>query len=89
MDKTKAPIEDEGDKETDEKIYMVIAGLFFVTPTIQTAQEGMSILAGLQYLLAASWMGLALLKADRGRKIRISALLVSGLGTWLFLRNAI
>jgi hypothetical protein len=89
MDKEKAPIEDEGDKETDEKIYMAIAGLFSVTPTIQTAQEGISIVVGVQYLLAASWMGLALLRADRGRKIRISALLVSVVGAWLFLTNQI
>lgn len=89
MDKKKAPIQDEGDKETDERIYMVISGLFFVTPTIQTAQEGISIVAGLQYLLAASWMGLALFKADRARKIRISALLVSVVGAWLFLTNLI
>lgn len=87
--KRRAPIKDGGDKKADEKMYMAIAGLFFVTPTIQTVQEGMSVLAALQYLHAATWMGLALLKADRGRKIRISAILIMVLGVWLFLGNLI
>jgi hypothetical protein len=83
VDRRKAPVEDEGGKDTDEEVYMAIGGLFMVAPTIQTVKVGLSIVAVLQYMLAMSWMALALLEADRTRKIKVSVVLIALLGIWV------